>query len=291
MNNAILNIAHSVLDSQINVLYEPGSRIFDIAINNIDNVNFYLTNDICQNYYYDMYFSNNFLTVSDKKIINDKNHIKTVVAIHNPPPPSFKKEDLIVFHGKYKDIYKIILGQDIANFWGFQKSKKTFIIDYGIPKIPQLEINKTKNLLIFNLENNPQVDLYYKNITMENSNGIDIIKKIDSNTSIDDLRSLISKYKVCMDYGNKENILYSLSVGVPCITAKDFHLSDDFIIKVENFQEATEMINKFLNIKLSEKESQSSSHKITNEYDYEIFKKQMTQALFAIKRNEIFYYE
>lgn len=291
MNNSILNIAHSVLDPQINVLYEPASKIFDIAINNIDNINCYLTDDVCKNYYYDMYFSNNILTVFDKKIINDKNHIKTVVAIHGPPPLSFKKEDIILFHNRCKDIYKIILGQDIANFWGFKKSDKTFIIDYGVPKASELKNNKTKNLLIFNLDNNPQIDLFYKNITSSNSNGIDIIKKIDPNTSLEYLLSLISKYKVCMDYGNTENILYCLSVGVPCITAKNFHLSNNFIIKVENFQEATDMINKFINIELSEEELKSCSQNITNDYDYNEFNKQMTQTLSAIKRNEIFYYE
>ena len=291
MNNPVLNIAHSVLDSQVNVLYEPGSRIFDIAINNIDNINCFLTNDICQNYYYDMYFSNNILAVYDKKIINDKNHIKTVVAIHDPPPPSFKKEDIIIFHNKCKDIYKIILGQDIADFWGFKKSKKTFIIDYGIPKLSELKQNKTKNLLIFNLDNNPQVDLFYKNIKTSNVHGIDIIKKIDPNISIDYLISLISKYKVCMDYGNKENILYSLSVGVPCITTKNFHLSNDLIIKVENFQEATNMINKLININLSQEESQACSQKIMIDHDYDTFKTQIVQTLSTIKRNEIFYYE
>jgi hypothetical protein len=291
MNNPILNIAYGVLDSQINVLYEPGSRIFDIAINNTDNINFCLTNDICQNYYYDMYFSNNILTVSDKKTINDKRHIKTVVAIHDPPPPSFKKEDIIIFHNKCKDIYKIILGQDIANFWGFKKSEKTFIIDYGIPKISELEDNKTKNLLIFNLENNPQVDLFYKNINASTANGIDIIKKIDPNTSIDYLVSLISKYKVCMDNGNKENILYSLSAGVPCITTKNFHLSNNLIIKVESFQEAADMINKLINTSLAKEESQACSQKIINEYDYNTFKTRIVQTLSAIKRNEIFYYE
>jgi hypothetical protein len=291
MNNPVLNIAHSVLDSQVNVLYEPGSRIFDIAINNIDNINCFLTNDICQNYYYDMYFSNNILAVYDKKIINDKNHIKTVVAIHDPPPASFKKEDIIIFHNKCKDIYKIILGQDIADFWGFKKSKKTFIIDYGIPKLSELKHNKTKNLLIFNLDNNPQVDLFYKNIKVSSVHGIDIIKKIDPNTSIDYLISLISKYKVCMDYGNKENILYSLSVGVPCITTKNFHLSNNLIIKVENFQEATNMINKLININLSQEESQACSQKIMIDHDYDTFKTQIIQTLSTIKRNEIFYYE
>jgi len=291
MNNPVLNIAHSVLDSQINILYEPGSRIFDITINNIENINCFFTNDICQNYYYDMYFSNNILAVSDNKITNDKNHIKTVVAIHDPPPSSFKKEDIIIFHNKYKNIYKIILGQDIANFWGFQKSKKTFIIDYGIPKISEQKKNKTKNLLIFNLDNNPQIDLFYKNIKLSNVNGIDIIKKIDPNTSIDYLISLISKYKICMDYGNKENILHSLSAGVPCITAKNCYLSNDFIIKVENFQEAADVINKFIANKLPEEESQTCSQKIIDDHDYDTFKTQIVKALYEIKRNEIFYYE
>jgi hypothetical protein len=291
MNSPVLNIVNSVLDSQINILYEPGSRIFDIAINDIDNINCFFTNDICQNYYYDMYFSNNILAVSDKKIINDKNHIKTVVAIHDPPPASFKKEDVIIFHNKYKDIYKIILGQDIANFWGFKKSKKTFIVDYGIPRISELKKNQTKNLLIFNLDNNPQIDLFYKNIKASSVNGIDIITKIDPNTSINYLISLISKYKVCMDYGNRENILYSLAAGVPCVTTKNFHLSNSLIIKVENFQEATDMINKLINNKLPEEESEACSQKIINDYDYDKFKTQIVQALSEIKRNEIFYYE
>jgi len=63
------------------------------------------------------------------------------------------------------------------------------------------------------------------------------------------------------------------------------------IIKVENFQEATDMINKLINNKLPEEESEACSQKIINDYDYDKFKTQIVQALSEIKRNEIFYYE
>lgn len=213
------------------------------------------------------------------------NHIKDVIGFHSSPPSNFKKEDVALLHHNSTNIHKIIFGQDIAETWRFKPSDKVSIIEYGIPR-SQVACDSYENrngILILNLENSQQIQMLYNNISASIPN-VDIINS--NNISIENLDQMLLKYDLCIDFGNKINVLYCISRGIKCITPLEID-SMNLIYRIYDYKNIIDIIKQVLSIKLDNNTRIKSAEKIIDQYDYETFRNKLITKLQQVK-NEIF---
>jgi len=288
ITNSILNIAYGTLNKRINLLYSPGSMLFDNIFNDVDNINLFFDGDEVSDYYYDCYFSNNFLDhTNNTKKLSDKAHLKDIIAFHYPPPPSFKKEDVVLLQNNTKHIHKIFFGEHIMQSWRYPQDNKTTIINYGIP-VTEWSATRDKNVLIFNLENNPQIDTLHKTIS-SNIPNTDIIKAISpSNISINNLGQFLSQYKVCIDLGNTVNTLFAMSCGVECVSPITNDKDNPLMHNISDFNSILYTLTNILSKNTSEQTRHEGSELIYSKYDYNTFKNNMVEYMTNFKNNEIF---
>jgi hypothetical protein len=287
ITNSILNIAYGTLNNRINILYSPSSMLFDNILNDIDDINLFLDGDEVSSYYYDCYFSNNFLNhTNHTKKLSNQAHLKDIIAFHSPPPPSFKKEDLVLLQNNTRNIHKIFFGEEVIRSWRYPKDNKTTVMNYGIP-VTEPSITRHKNVLIFNLENNPQIDSLYKSVSANIPN-TDILKTINSNISIDNIGKFISEYKVCIDLGNIVNSLFAMSCGVECISPITNDKDNPLMHSIRDFNNILNMITDILSKNISNQVRNEGSGLVYEKYNYSTFKNNMVEYMTNLKNNEIF---
>jgi len=293
MNNPVLNISYGSINKNINILYSSSLRLFDIIFNNInsdnDKVNIFFDNDSMNSYYYDIYFSNNFLQhTNETQQKAHAMHLKDIIGIHSPPPNSFKKEDVQLTHNNLQKTHKILFNRQTAESWGFLENDKTSIIEYGIPITNWIhKDNRNKDVLVLNMENNPQVTSLYNHI----KNHIplsDIATAINPNVPIDNIAKFIANYKIVLDFGNEINTLFVASCGTTCLTSLDMGYSNRLIYNISNYSDIINIIKTKLNEELTQQDRQSLSKNITDKYDYDFFKIRLIDKLFYLKNKENF---
>lgn len=283
----IINITHSLINEDIRVLYFKHSSFFDLLINEIDAV-FCNYNDVVKEYYYDMSFSNNLLSYeNDVRVTSMVGHIKSLVGIHSGPPPKFKKEDLFLVANNTKRINKIFFGEDMVKKWRTNIGDKASIINYGIPECSFTE-QRDNDILVINLENNPQIDLLYSTISKQFPSA-NILKNLDSTINIEILSKYLNSYKICIDPLHKINTLFTAACGCVTLTSTDI-VSDqnELIVPIENYGMINNILEMLLLNSLSEEKRQNSARMLTRSYNYDDFKNNLLQTLNNIKHNEIF---
>lgn len=283
--NKILNTFYGIDNENISVLYHPSSRIFDAIIYSLQDIEIYVYKDIVQNYYYDIFFSNNFLMHNNEtKAFCLDNHIKDLIGFHAVPPSTFKKEDISILHNNTNNTHKIFFGEDVASSWKVKESDTTSVIEYGIPKT-DIDYYETKSdkVLILNLEKSQQIDMLYRNI---NSSGTNVDILYDLNMSLPDINKTLQQYDICLDFGNKINVLYCISRGIKCITPLDIDCPD-MVYRIYNYNNITDIIHQALMVKTDYSTRKKSAELITKKYDYDIFKNRIVNKLQNIK-TEIF---
>lgn len=288
ITNSILNIAYGTLNKRINILYSPSSMLFDNIINDIEDINLFFDGDEVSDYYYDCYFSNNFLAhTNNTKKLSNQAHLKDIIAFHQPPPRGFKKEDLILLQNNTKHIRKIFFGEDIIQSWGYPKDDKTTVMNYGIP-VTEPSATRNKNVLIFNLENNPQIDTLHRTIS-SNIPDTDIIKTISpSKISINNLGKFLSEYKVCIDLGNAINTIFAMSCGVECISPIMNDKNNPLMHNISDFNNIVYTLTNILSKNTNDQIRREGSELIYSKYNYSTFKNNMVEYMTNVKNNEIF---
>lgn len=289
ITNAILNSAYGLINNKMHAIYAPSHQLFDNIFYNIDEINLFLDNDIVNSYYYDLYFSNNFLLhTNETKQLTNNSHLKDIVAFHSGPPPNFKKEDMSILFNNLKNSYKIFFDKNIARSWRQEENSKTAIIEYGIPKIAY-KGDRDKNVLVFNLEKNNQVQLLYQTIA-SNVSGVEIVNQID-NIPLSDLVNYISSYKICIDFGSKINSIFAMSCGTECIGPLVSELDNPLMVQITNYNDTISLINKTLAKKTTDETRRQGAEQILSKYNYDTFKNSTVEHLTNLKKKEMFIYE
>lgn len=285
--NSIINISHSLINNKnINILYYPSNTFFDKIFNEINNVNVFFDEDTVAHYYHDMYFSNNFLIHSNQtQRTANRLHLKQVVAFHASQPNNFKKEDTTILFNSIKSCYKIFFGKDVADSWGVTEDTKSKIIEYGIPSIDLSLADRTNNILIFNLENNPQINTLYQ--TISSSIAHTHIIKNTINLSLNNIINLLSSYKISIDFGNKINTILSAACGTECITPTEEN-NNPLIHKVTDYAQILNIIKAILDNPANNETRLIGANQIAGKYNYSQFETSVLDLLNNLKNNEIF---
>lgn len=285
--NNITNVAHSIINHQINILYNNTNSLFNYLFKSLD-YNIYYYNDIVSSYYYDMMIVNDFLSYhSGGETFSHKYHIKPLLFLHGPPPASFKKEDLALVHQNTKKVHKIIFGQNIADLWRFKSDNKYItIMDYGLPTVDKSN-NRDKSILILNLDNNSNMNRLQEHI--KNHIGYcDILDHLPSYWSLNEVCNLLSQYKICIDVSYSINSLIAASCGCQCISP---HIlpKNKLISSINDFGNIINIIQILLNMNLSEDEREYNKTLLASTFDYNTFVDKLSHKIKSLKEQELFF--
>lgn len=282
---AILNISHGLVNKSINVLYHYHKSLFDIIFKTLD-INIF-NYDGVHSYYYDVFISNNFLHHHNSTGEYSKNyHIKDLLLFHSPPPAAFKKEDIQLAYQNTAHTHTIFFGQYLADSWRRTSLPYTKIIEYGIPDLSTTS-ERTKNILLFNFDNNPNTSLLHQHIN-KYLGGCDMLQDIPGNVSIQDIAGLLSQYRVCIDTTSIINSLLAASCGCYCITSLVMD-NNPLLIHITDYNDIISIIKNLLASTISEQDRQYNAKQLINKYDYNTFKNEMLNIINHIKYKEIFW--
>jgi hypothetical protein len=287
-SNPIYNTAYKYINEHINILYSPTKNTFDLLTNLLD-VNLYQTNSTLQNYYYDLFWSNNFLEHTQQtKTLASREHLIDIVWFHNSPPVKFKKEDIALVKNQLHDTKKIFPDTQTLKAWGCDINEKNIVIQYGIPIFENLNnINKTESILVMNTNNSQEINNLYQHIKNEFP-AAQIINGLQHIDSIQTLYDIISKYKVCIDIYNPLNILISQYLGCKAITSTSHSPEIKGITQLFDYSNVNKVLHSIINDELSKEDISHNQSLIQFTYDFNSFHNSVKTLLQKIKLEEFF---
>ncbi len=268
LNKQIKNIIYThkrtYANTGYNILYKPHDTFFDSAIN-------YITSDIMtpiclenknliQNIFYSALWTNDIIDFSQRIPDYAEFYTQYILAIHSPPSPLLKREDINILKNRLHS-YKIL---------SFDQNKQSWPIDnishisYGVPDLGDLDITKSKDILVINTKRQKQSHILYQ-----------YLKKAFPNTDMLELQSydieniskVLSQYKVCIDIENYYNLILANACGAYGITASDSF--DDTIIKAKDYDDIVRVLPNLL--LLGNRDAEAIRKNTLNKYDWNKF--------------------
>jgi len=287
-SNPIYNIAYKYVNKNTNILYSPMNNVFDLLVELLD-VNLYQTNSSLQNYYYDLFWSNNFLEHTQQtKTLAHNQHLIDIVWFHNSPPVKFKKEDIALVKNQLQDTTKIFSEIQTLKAWGFDINENSIVIPYGIPIFENLDnINKTESVLIMNPNNSQEINNLYQHIKTEFPTA-QIINGLQHINSIKTLYSIVSKYKVCIDIYNPMNVLISQYLGCKTITSTSHSPEIKGITQLFDYSNINTVLHSVVNDDLSKEDILHNQAWIQSNHSFNAFYDSTNKLLQKIKLEEFF---
>lgn len=285
--NSIYNIAYKNIDSRINALYAPTNNTFDLLVQLLDINIRYLNNSI-PNYYYDLLWSNNFLDHTQQTLqLAQKLHLIDIIWFHANPPIKFKKEDIALVRNQLHKSIKVFPDAATMKSWGLDKDN-AIIIPYGIPNIQEYKnVEKTESVLVMNTTNNQDIVNLYNHI----KTGIpttQIINGLEHVSSVQDLYSIIARYKVIIDIYNPLNVLIAQYLGCKSITATNLSPNIKGITQLLDYSTINQVLPVVLNDLLTKDDINSNQKWIEENHSFDSFVTSVGHILHKIKFEEFF---
>lgn len=169
------------------------------------------------------------------------NHVYSIILFHEYPPEALKKEDRYLLYQKIKYHYKVFFSDKLYNKWSLPKDAFTFVNPYGVDPKEYNDIRE-KNIIIFNLSNNPVIENIYQNLKSQFTS-IDICRSI---SNLDDVSSTISDYKIAICIGDPYNSIYCAANGCCVLSNTPIDPNINTIFQVENILNISNQINNIL---------------------------------------------
>lgn len=285
--NIVHNLAYKNIDTNVNVLYAPTNNTFDLLVKSLD-INTYNIKQRFGNYYYDLFWTNNFLEHTQQTISLVKQiHLLDVVWFHNNPPLKFKKEDIVLVSQHLRNSIKICADASIMQAWGFDHDTETKVIPYGIMSSDIDYSNKTESILLLNFNNNTDITNLYEFIKQDFPAAV-MINSLDHVHSLNELYSIIAKYHICIDIYNSLNVLIAQYLGCKVITSTEQAKQLIGVIQLSDYGNIKEVLQSALNDNLSHTDILSNRNWIQETYNYQTFHNSVMSILSEIKTKEFF---
>lgn len=226
--NNILHIIQYQNSKSINVNYIKADSLYDLAINEIDNLNIFDNNIVDQKFIsYGITFVNNIMSIANNSQMIQKMYSNKLIFVHNGLINHLKKEDQFILFNSVKNykIYSFV--PDVKN-----STDTINYIEYGFnDNIKTSSENRNVDiLLLYQQENKKQTEILFKSLKQIPNKTVDIVCS-NNITSNDMAINLFNNAKICIDTSCYYNLLMSASCG--CIPI-GFNLAyDKEIIKSE----------------------------------------------------------
>lgn len=283
--NSITNVAHSIVNKNINILYSNHNSLFDYLFKTID-YNIYYANDVVSVHYYDTIIINDFLSYhSWGQSFSNQYHIKPSLFLHDAPPSSFKKEDIALVHQNTKRVHRIIFGNHLANMWKLQPDKYVTVMDYGLPVFNSAN-KRDKSILIMNLQGNNNSATLHQHIK-NHIGDCDILNTLPMSWSLNDICNLLSQYKIFIDLSHTVNSLVAASCGCQCISPHPLP-KNKLISSITDYSNIISIIQILLGTNLSDDEREYNKNLLTTMFNYETFINLLSDKIKSLKEQELF---
>jgi hypothetical protein len=199
--------------SPLNIYYTKSNTEYDNMFSEIQNPlwNFMsYESGLESNLYPHLYFINNPLEYSQNynQFID---YIPKVLFFHNESVVSMKKEDAYLLNKRLKQYQKYSFMPVLRNIITDMN-----VINYGFKEVDPIEIMSNKNKSILFIAEESNLDTMIFSQIKQKYQDADIY--ISNNSSIN-LSSILSNYKICINFHNQYNTLLAASKG--CITLSD----------------------------------------------------------------------
>lgn len=285
--NIIHNLAYKNIDTHLNVLYAPMDNTFDLLVNSLD-IHTYNIKQKFGNYYYDLFWTNNFLEHTQQTgSLVKQIHLLDIVWFHNAPPLKFKKEDIALVNQRLKNSVKICADASIMEAWNFDHDTETKVISYGIMSSDIDYQNKTESIVLLNFNNNTDITNLYEFIKQDFPSAV-MLNSLDHIHSLNDLYSIVAKYNICIDIYNSLNVLIAQYLGCKVITSTTQAKNLIGIVQLSDYGNIKEVLKSALNDKLSHSDILSNRQCIQETYNYQTFHNDVMSVLSNIKTKEFF---
>lgn len=228
---ATSNVLHQALNTQINIVYNPVSNLFDNILFLInEDYQFYILESlsiaykhsnakILPKHYIGLYNYNIALVNNPLQYVQNNTtqgfHINSLLFFHTNKPHNLKKEDRIIINNKLLKQTKIFFSYQDLQDW--QLTDRTMVINYGIPLdhisyTTKCEHRAKDVLLVGDMRNMVNRSLYQA--LTEAGYSADI-KELTVG-SVDEASKLFNQYKIVIDLSNYARINCVSAVAAGC---------------------------------------------------------------------------
>lgn len=270
LNTQIRNIFYSdrrtKSGSGHNILYEPQETFFDLVLEYISpdvltaislsnkNTRFF------QSLLYSGIWINDIIKFSQNIPYYADFFAPLILSIHSAPSSLFKKEDIDILKNRL-NTYNFLCFDEKKSMWPMDNIT---YIKYGVPNITNLEINKTKDILLINTRKQKQSYILYQYLKNEFPN-IDMLDKALGD--IEGLSKLLSQYKICIDIDNYYNLIMANACGSYGIGANVSY--DRYIKNVSDYKDILKIVPQLL--ESNQNESEQIRVETIKKYDWNEF--------------------
>lgn len=189
---------------------------------------------------FDFLFHDDPLAVSENIIsLYQTYNTPLLVFFHKKPRHDLKKEDKYLLAKKLEHAYKIFFSEDIKQSWS-QSDNLSFLLQYGCPVTDIDNINKRKNIIILNLNQNPAINSIYEYIANYFTD-CDILS-----SPTDDPINTISQYKIAISIDDIYDTLFCASCGCSVLTTCAYNNSLSSIYTIDNYNNIINQINNIM---------------------------------------------
>lgn len=266
--NIIDNVMRLSNRLKFNIILDIKNSIFRSLIQDMDFVNFIVSNDesstnrICSLFNINGYIASDYISHSQKQSIFQGCHIKDMILILEPPMTLLKREDVILLADRLSDTKKIGIDSAIVDKW------PSSIIDISTVSIgiKDRELNKDKRKPLVILSDGSQFAQKISMILHRKYADLKILQSFDDyDKSID----ILNEYKVCLNIGLIIDSLFAMSAGCKVISSQSIRPD------IETYKDIEHLLS-LLDYHIENydfKKQKTVAKKLIKESDYETFSK------------------
>lgn len=278
------SITHNIIRTthQLNtahLLTDYAESLFDSYLSNIDGI---LTFPININYSpfidYDLILSHNPIMLSTKSKDLSSLHINMLLYFHSVCPNNFKKEDKFLLKNSINKHYKIFTDNNCMKTWGFdQQDDRCYVINYGIIPPNKQNINKTRSVIVLNLNNNQSINVLFQNIKNIFTDAVIVNSTQDIN-----LNSYLQQSAVCIEAESAYNIINALAHKCYVISALE-HISEDGLFFIDSYELIIDKIKNTIK-QYNDNDAENYARAVCNKYSHQKFQESFIQIIQQVKK-------
>lgn len=292
------NVLQKLSSNKKNIVLYPQNNLFDHAIFQLINNDYYIFSDNKTNYSipnvidlprshmslynYNLSITNNIIGYSTSNL--KKFHINSIICTHSYRPHFIKKEDASILNSNLTREIKVFFSDNSRKSWGIENRYQT--IKYGVPTDFQvLKNNRVKDILILNFDkamHNSQL------LNMLKSKGYDCDTLDSCQMSSEALNKIFNEYKICIDLAehNVINLLCAIASGCKAISLRTEMLSNDYgdvpgLYLINSPSEITEALSMLIEQK---RDNSSDSSFIHSMFNFNKFSESLTNSINQINQ-------
>lgn len=211
-NNLYQKLKSKTLNHRYNILYHSHGSIFDPLVMSITDDRFlfikHQNNPAILDINYN-FTALNSVFVNAEQIDDIFNTNADLLIFNHDDLSKTKREDLLILQKNIKNVHVINFNRRSDGYISNAMNCNYAIPEYGT------DAPKTKDLLIFNLDNNNMINNIASSLQQKGIN-VNIVKSITFD--IKSIFDAISPYKAILDFSSRLNVLCGLSCGCNIIT-------------------------------------------------------------------------